>query len=363
MAITNSVHLKKLEEFKKVNKIAYYKLRHWYEEIKDYDKLSLKEVKKLNKLMLESSGSKKEEIREKLIFGTMHVICSFICMSGLSSVRTPLFDIEDVISSSIEAWIEMLDEGFFIYKERKCYSKVYRDLFYKTLMHLFDYSEKDVSDDEKEISSNEVIKAVLAKIKYDLGFNYLSRDIMYLILCEYIELIDLGYKINERIFYTSLNSILREYGVLEVYDEKIREQVVLRIYDLFIFIISSLNVNDIKIMSKTEIYKLFNLFIIIYRYREKYSIETSSFIDDSNNDIILNDFRNFIFTTNILTDRQREAIIECNGLKNGYFKSCRELAREKGVSHQTILASYNRALVLIKQSENVRKLADSFFEN
>ena len=65
----------------------------------------------------------------------------------------------------------------------------------------------------------------------------------------------------------------------------------------------------------------------------------------------------------MLTDRQREALIECNGLKNGYFKSCRELAREKGVAHQTILASYNRALVLIKQSENVRKLADSFFEN
>ena len=183
MAITNSVLLKKIEEIRKINKLAYYKLRYWYEEIKHYDKLSLKEVKKLNKLMLESTGSEKEELREKLILGTLHLVYNFVCESGTTAISTSLFDVDDIMNTSIEVWINILDEGILVNGCNRSFQTLHR-YFYNRIIKLiakgeesFDYAE------EKSIKNG--------SIKYELGLDKVYNSVLASILEEFINLINL----------------------------------------------------------------------------------------------------------------------------------------------------------------------------
>ena len=148
MIVTNSVLLRKLEEIRKTNKQSYYKLRIWYEEIKDYEKLQFSDVKSLNKLMLESTGGEKDIIREKLILGSLYWIFNFVCDSGLTSISSSFFDVDDIMSISLEIWINMLDEGILVKDDYIVFHHYYGVIYNKVIYNIF---EDDKSKDSIKI--------------------------------------------------------------------------------------------------------------------------------------------------------------------------------------------------------------------
>ena len=87
-------------------------LNEWKETIAIYPRLSFKEAVELyNKMTAETDEKVKHELREKLIKGTLYVPLENIVKSGLINLKTGEYDMNDLISSSNEVWIEMIDEG------------------------------------------------------------------------------------------------------------------------------------------------------------------------------------------------------------------------------------------------------------
>lgn len=106
------------------------KLENWLKNIEQYERLNFNEVKALLKKMKSSSDiQEKQEIREKIILGTLHVIIKFIDRNHLADFD---IDIDDVINSSLEVWINAIDS--FELLELKGFHEFFDTNFYNKLL-------------------------------------------------------------------------------------------------------------------------------------------------------------------------------------------------------------------------------------
>ena len=88
------------------------KLEKWYDSISGFEKLKFPEVKTLlNVMNVVTDVNVKKEIREKIITGTLHVIYAFIKSNEIFLVPNMNYDIDDVINTFVEFWINAIDSG------------------------------------------------------------------------------------------------------------------------------------------------------------------------------------------------------------------------------------------------------------
>ena len=85
-------------------------LNMWNEKVKALGKLKLKEAQELFIEMKKESNIKEKELkRKKLIEDTLYVPLNFINKNKVYFTNTISYDMNDVISTIYEIWIELID--------------------------------------------------------------------------------------------------------------------------------------------------------------------------------------------------------------------------------------------------------------
>lgn len=90
-------------------------LNMWNEKVKTLGKLKLKEAQELFIEMKKESNIKEKELkRKKLIEDTLYVPLNFINKNKVYFTNTISYDMNDVISTIYEIWIELIDAEIFV---------------------------------------------------------------------------------------------------------------------------------------------------------------------------------------------------------------------------------------------------------
>lgn len=99
-------------EVNKIRKENLKILENWYEDIKNFEKLNITSAKELNKLMLNEKDEKKKlQLREKLIYGTLHIVYKFLKDSEFLDFKSPSYTMDDIISETVNFLINSIDQG------------------------------------------------------------------------------------------------------------------------------------------------------------------------------------------------------------------------------------------------------------
>lgn len=110
-------------------------LNMWNEKVKALGKLKLKEAQELFIEMKKESNIKEKELkRKKLIEDTLYVPLNFINKNKVYFTNTISYDMNDVISTIYEIWIELIDAEILLSIDK--YSNIfnYNSLFYTKLL-------------------------------------------------------------------------------------------------------------------------------------------------------------------------------------------------------------------------------------
>ena len=110
-------------------------LNMWNEKVKALGKLKLKEAQELFIEMKKESNIKEKEIkRKKLIEDTLYVPLNFINKNKVYFTNTISYNMNDVISTIYEIWIELIDAEILVSIDK--YSNIfnYNSLFYTKLL-------------------------------------------------------------------------------------------------------------------------------------------------------------------------------------------------------------------------------------
>ena len=90
----------------------YSILNEWLIQISQYDKLKFNEAQELYKKAL---ISRNDELRkmymDKVILGTLYVLYNYISRNELLIFSSSSYDMNDIISSFVEVWIEKIYDG------------------------------------------------------------------------------------------------------------------------------------------------------------------------------------------------------------------------------------------------------------
>ena len=90
-------------------------LNMWNEKVKTLGKLKLKEAQELFIEMKKESNIKEKELkRKKLIEDTLYVPLNFINKNKVYFTNTISYDMNDVISTIYEIWIELIDAEILV---------------------------------------------------------------------------------------------------------------------------------------------------------------------------------------------------------------------------------------------------------
>lgn len=111
-----------------MSKIENEKLNKWYKQIKDYEHLKINEAKELYKLYLET---KNMNYLNRIIEGTLYITYNYINRNHLIYLSPSLYDIDDIISSFLELWVENINEDILL--KVNSYSEIINITFIKKL--------------------------------------------------------------------------------------------------------------------------------------------------------------------------------------------------------------------------------------
>lgn len=91
------------------------KLETWYRNISKHEEFSLSKTKKMLKIMNEEPNELvRQMIREQIIIGTLHVVYKFIKSNEIFLVENNCYDMDDIINSCIEIWINVIDSNILL---------------------------------------------------------------------------------------------------------------------------------------------------------------------------------------------------------------------------------------------------------
>lgn len=104
-------------------------LENWKRKVSIFEKLSLNDAKMLYKeIVTETNVEEKNKKRERLINGTLYVIINHIENNGFLNLNSNSYDMDDIINSFIERWIDFLDQGRLINIDS--FNKIFTSNFY-----------------------------------------------------------------------------------------------------------------------------------------------------------------------------------------------------------------------------------------
>ena len=107
-------------------------LNNWYKSISIFPKISIMDAKKILLEIREEKDERiKKEKRDYLICGTLYVIYDFIKENDFFLLNNPTYDLDDIISTICEIWIDYLDKEILL--EKNSFKEIFNATFYKML--------------------------------------------------------------------------------------------------------------------------------------------------------------------------------------------------------------------------------------
>ena len=112
-------------------------LTQWYNQISSFPKLKLAEAQELYQKAINTEDENLKKVyMDKLILGTLYVVCEYIKRNGLELFVSSSYDMNDIISSFNAVWIKKIYNGDLLKVDRYSllftspyYNEVYNDLF------------------------------------------------------------------------------------------------------------------------------------------------------------------------------------------------------------------------------------------
>lgn len=161
-------------------------LNMWNEKVKALGKLKLKEAQELFIEMKKESNIKEKELkRKKLIEDTLYVPLNFINKNKVYFTNTISYDMNDVISTIYEIWIELIDAEIFVSIDK--YSNIfnYNSLFYTKLLDklpIAKYSFERVvvlnTTNFAEILINYIkLKEITPEVTYNKYLDFIKKEL------------------------------------------------------------------------------------------------------------------------------------------------------------------------------------------
>ena len=161
-------------------------LNMWNEKVKTLGKLKLKEAQELFIEMKKESNIKEKELkRKKLIEDTLYVPLNFINKNKVYFTNTISYDMNDVISTIYEIWIELIDAEILVSIDK--YSNIfnYNSLFYTKLLDklpIAKYSFERVvvlnTTNFAEILINYIkLKEITPEVTYNKYLDFIKKEL------------------------------------------------------------------------------------------------------------------------------------------------------------------------------------------
>ena len=119
------------------------KLRLWFERISGYQKLKLNEAQELYKKMInETDNNKKIKIRNDIINSTLYAVLNYLKNSNLDILENGSYDMDDIISATIEFYINEIDNGNLL--NISVFSNLFGSTYYAYLSNMFVHQKEDI---------------------------------------------------------------------------------------------------------------------------------------------------------------------------------------------------------------------------
>lgn len=177
-------------------------LKRYKEEISKYDKLSISEAQELyKKAMSTNDENLKQLYMDKIILGTLYVVYNYIDKIDIFRLLESKYDIEDIISSFTETWIDRIKSGALLRTDQ--------------LSHI--YSGKFINDVYDKLGESEFSV---------LGLFHLKQNDFVEVLSNYIELRNRYGEITQ----SNLISLLPD-DIINKWCEEIKHRYTASIYD------------------------------------------------------------------------------------------------------------------------------------
>ena len=120
-----------------------YILDMWIREVSTYEKLTIAKAQELYKKFKETEDSElKKSYMDRLIMGTLYILCDYISRNELITLCTSQFDMNDLINSFIESWIKTINEGKLLNVDM--FSKLFRSGLFTDVFSNLGCSDVDI---------------------------------------------------------------------------------------------------------------------------------------------------------------------------------------------------------------------------
>ena len=277
------------------------KLEFWLKEIEKYEKLTLEEVKKLYiELVNLDDDIRKNTLRNQIINSTLYVPLNYLKKSKLEILENGFYDMDDIISTTIEYFIKCLDEGRLL--DIKVFSNLFDSNYYTFLNNIF-VPQKENMLESQEIGLN--VFGDFFEIYLNLKSNYsdVSREMF---------INDISNKIYR--YRNYLNSWHRDYRYL------------CGCFDRFEKIYSRIPFDDNNLPSKTKLLGIRQLLmdLSLWETIDENIKEEKYFEDELIDSKIKNDFISNIFNNDYLSETEKQVLKIRFGLDDGVSKTLEE---------------------------------------
>lgn len=282
---------------------ATYILDEWKKSISCYRRLNLKDAQQLYHEMINSTGKKRELLREELITGTLYLIPNIINNSLFYFIKDNCYDMNDIINVFNEELINSIDSGNLM--KVSFYSQLFNKTFCRSVVHKLTLDNYNLFNDtgvEIEFFCN----ILWWYVNEYINGNYIDYD-------TFVSYVNNNYKgvqslSNISLFYYAVIDICEMLEKNDIDNKKIAmknfyylrelfvEKVLKRYYD---------NMNNINVQDVSE--------VVINKELEQQILES-------------------IFNESLLSEGQKRFIICRYGLIDGKYKSYTDVSKVLGVS-------------------------------
>ena len=295
-------------------------LNEWLKQISQYDKFKLGEAQELCIKAFDTSDEKiKKLYMDKVILGTLYVVYNYITRNNLSILSSGAYDINDIISSFIEIWIQKIYNGELLNVDK------YSSIFTRTYFN--------------EVYQNLVGKDIIVHETFGMPTE-LFADLFY----AFIQYKNKGLNFTYSDLIKSISKDEYHYWYLiERYDSRI-----MLIFENIYNNLSCNKAEDLEI-GMTKINDFFKIFIDM-GITESISDDLLDSIDMETNAINKALFEPFIKDIDeaLTNDRQRQILHQRYGLDDGIPKTLEEVAKIHNITRERVRQIEAKCLRLLR---------------
>lgn len=311
------------------------KLENFEKQISAFKKIKLNEAQKLSIEMInETDINKKNQIRNDIINSTLYIIVNMLKNSNLDILENGFYDMDDIISSTIEYYINEIDKGNLLNISN--FYCLFGSAYYTYLSNIFVPQKENIKISQAigldNFGNLMEIFLELNRNKDNISFN------------EYID------KIKESNF---------KYKYDDNYFNNLKKYFY-KCFEIFQDIYSKVNIDDTNILSKTKLKFMRHLLIDISLRENINSIKDVEYEFETEfiyNELIKNTI-DYIINDSGLKNREIDILIKRTGIDDGITKTLEQIGKIYGLSNDRIRQLEAKALRKLRSNPKIKSILD-----